>query len=331
MPTRSRILIKVSRFRIGLLILAAGLLFPPKSLVGQQRASTDFEPEVGSPAFPPGEGPLVLVDEAHHNFHTIGPTTGYDDQHQPVTIAGRYGPFAELLRRDGYVVVPLETGLSRSSLQGADVLVIANALAESNVVDWSLPNPSAFSEEEVSAVEKWVREGGALLLIADHQPWPAAAARLAERFGLLFNNGYTETFRFRRTDETLREHPITRGRGASEQIDSVMSFSGQAFRIAPGRAGDSLLVIGDYATLVLHWDPFEEETDRVPRIRADGMLQGAALSFGAGRVAVFGEAAMFTAQVDDDSPFGMNHPEAPQNAQFVLNVMHWLTGVLPSK
>jgi len=51
--------------------------------------------------------------------------------------------------------------------------------------------------------------------------------------------------------------------------------------------------------------------------------------FGAGRVAAFGEAAMFTAQVDEDGPMGMNHPEAPQNAQFVLNVLHWLTGVLP--
>ncbi len=301
----------------------------PDALVAQQRPATDFEFSVGSPAFPLGEGPVVLVDEAHHNFHTIGPTTGYDDDHQPVTVEGRYGPFAQLLRRDGYVVEPLKSRISRSNLQGADVLVIANALAESNVVDWSLPNPSAFDEEEVAAAEEWVREGGALLLIADHQPWPAAASELAERFGLIFNNGYTETFRFRRADSSLRGHPITRGRTPSEQIDSVMTFSGQAFRVAPGTTASPLLVIGDQSMLVLHWDPFEEETDRVPRIRADGMLQGAALSFGRGRVAAFGEAAMFTAQVSEEGLFGMNHPEAPQNAQFVLNVLHWLTGVLP--
>jgi len=36
---------------------------------------------------------------------------------------------------------------------------------------------------------------------------------------------------------------------------------------------------------------------------------------------------MFTAQVDEEGPMGMNHPEARQNAQFVLNVLHWLTGV----
>ena len=48
-------------------------------------------------------------------------------------------------------------------------------------------------------------------------------------------------------------------------------------------------------------------------------------------MAAFGEATMFTAQVDEDGPMGMNHPEAPQNAQFVLNVLHWLTGALPEQ
>jgi len=47
-------------------------------------------------------------------------------------------------------------------------------------------------------------------------------------------------------------------------------------------------------------------------------------------VAVFGEAAMFTAQLAGPArmPMGMNHPLAKQNAQFALNVMHWLSGML---
>jgi hypothetical protein len=40
--------------------------------------------------------------------------------------------------------------------------------------------------------------------------------------------------------------------------------------------------------------------------------------YGSGRVAVIGEAAIFSAQV----------PEASRNAQFLLNVVHWLTGLL---
>jgi hypothetical protein len=270
----------------------------------------------------------VLIDEGHHNFHTLGPTTDYDDAHRQVTIPGRYGPFAELLRRDGYVVRSLRSPFRRAAFADAQVLVIANALAEANVDDWRLPNPSAFADDEIEAIVTWVRAGGALLLIADHQPWPAAAARLAERFGLLFYNGFTDRLQFRREIGSLQDHPITQGRGLAEQIDFVLTFGGQAFRFAGDVTGDPLLIIPPNTTLVLHWDPFLDLTDKVPRIRADGMLQGAAVRFGAGRVAAFGEAAMFTAQVDEEGPMGMNHPEAPQNAQFVLNVLHWLTGVL---
>ncbi len=41
---------------------------------------------------------------------------------------------------------------------------------------------------------------------------------------------------------------------------------------------------------------------------------------------------MFTAQVyfheDELFRMGLNHPDAGQNAQFVLNVLHWLSGLL---
>jgi len=54
------------------------------------------------------------------------------------------------------------------------------------------------------------------------------------------------------------------------------------------------------------------------------------MKFGKGRLAVFGEAAMFTAQVSGNSKrkMGMNHPAAKQNAQFFLNVIHWLDGLI---
>jgi hypothetical protein len=47
-------------------------------------------------------------------------------------------------------------------------------------------------------------------------------------------------------------------------------------------------------------------------------------------VAFFGEAAMFSAQVSGPQrlPMGMNAPLAEQNAQFVLNVLRWLVGVI---
>ena len=72
---------------------------------------------------------------------------------------------------------------------------------------------------------------------------------------------------------------------------------------------------------------FSVDTRRMP---VGGWLQGAVMRLGSGRAAFFGEAAMFSAQVVDTErrPMGMNAPGAEQNSQFVLNVMHWLSGVL---
>ncbi len=132
---------------------------------------------------------------------------------------------------------------------------------------------------------------------------------------------------FRRTDASLASHPVTEGRDPREQVDSVATFMGQAFRV-PDHAAQ-LMTLSSPTVLLLPeraWE-FSEKT---PRIRADHMAQGALLTHGKGRVAVFGEAAMFSAQVDGRrrSPMGMNAPAAAQNPQFLLNVMHWLTDLL---
>jgi hypothetical protein len=58
----------------------------------------------------------------------------------------------------------------------------------------------------------------------------------------------------------------------------------------------------------------------------------AVLTHGRGRIAVFGEAAMFSAQVSGSQrrPMGMNASNALQNPQFLLNTMHWLARILPN-
>lgn len=284
----------------------------------QQVADTSFEPPIPSPAYRPGRGPVVLLDEAHFNFHTA---------------EGRYQPFSELLRRDGYVVKASRLKFSRASLRGGQILVIANPLAERNRTDWSLPTPSAFSEEEVEAVRVWVKGGGSLLLIADHMPFPGAAGTLAQAFGIRFSNGYARDEQgqgpmlFKLADGSLRDHQITRGRADAERVTSVATFTGSAFQ-AEGDV-QPLLVLGpsvsSYMTSVAG-----QFTDETPRIPVGGWYQGAVIRFGKGRVGVFGEAAMFSAQLagPNRSPMGMNAPVAAQNPQFLLNVMHWLSGRL---
>ena len=75
---------------------------------------------------------------------------------------------------------------------------------------------------------------------------------------------------------------------------------------------------------------FDETT---PRVSVAGWYQGATQTVGRGRVAVFGEAAQFTAQYVPQRRmwFGLQAPGAEQNQQFLLNVMHWLSGVLAAE
>jgi len=262
-------------------------------IAGPQVADTSFRPPIERPAYAAGQGPAVLVDEAHSNYHAV---------------TGRYAPFAELLRRDGYVVNGSAVRFSPAALAAGDVLVAANAVAV----------PAA---DEVAAVRDWVAGGGSLLLIADHKPFNTGAKALGAAFGVRFADDAAvdrndRNFRLvvRRSDRTLKEHAITRG------IDSVTTFYGCSFQL--DAAGQPLLEFGPSV--------YVRQRTGVSSTSLQGHLQGAVLQVGRGRVAAFGEAAMFTAQIADldRHAMGMNAPIARQNPQFLLNVMHWLTGVI---
>ena len=116
--------------------------------------------------------------------------------------------------------------------------------------DWApLPTLSAFTEAEVAAVEQWVRSGGSLLLIADHMPLAGHAEALAAAFGIRFQNGFAQDAKgngqmtFRRSDGSLPASVIADGRGTAERVDSVMTFTGQAFRLDPAVKAEPLLVL----------------------------------------------------------------------------------------
>jgi hypothetical protein len=291
------------------------------SAQNSQLGDTDWAPVMAEPAYARDEGPVVLVDAAHGNFHTID---------------GRYAAFAKLLALDGFRVKSADTLVTPELLATARIYVIANAIHGGDDAEWSLPTPSAFSEEEIDAIVAWVAGGGSLLLIADHMPFPGATEALAERFGILFVNGFTfdasgdnGKLAFTRTAGSLANHAITEGRFAAERVSSVTSFTGQAFRYV----GDvqPLMTMPDDWVVLLPSEAWEFGPD-TPSISARGLIQGAVLHHGAGRVAVFGEAAMFTAQTSVRDgvarQMGMNHPDAAENPQFLLNVLHWLAGLL---
>ncbi len=284
----------------------------------QQVSDTAFSPPVPSPMYKTGSGPVILLDEAHFNFHTAD---------------GRYQPFAALLRRDGYTVTPSKSAFSDASLKAGKILVVANALAEKNKDEWILPTPVAFTASEVDAVQSWVKKGGSLLLIVDHMPFPGAAENLAKGFGITFSNGYAidpsvqGPMVFKLADGSLKTHAILNGRNDSEKVDAVATFTGSAFQ-APSDA-KPLFVLGNSVVSAITTTA-GQITSETPRVPVNGWYQGAVMHFGKGRVAVFGEAAMFSAQLSgpNKNPMGMNAPIASKNPQFLLNVMHWLSGKL---
>jgi hypothetical protein len=301
-------------------ILCLMLVLATLQSFGQQVADTLFQYDIPKPRYAGEKGPLILLDEAHHNFHTT---------------TGRFRPFVKLLRQDGYRVTGSTSPFSREVLKPARILVIANALHASNEEEWTLPTPSAFTDEEIEAVVSWVKSGGSLFLIADHMPFPGSSEKLAARFGFTFYNG----FAFRKGGETgaggalrvpdiftpgngLIEGPVTRGSVAGERVTSLRTFTGQAFDV-PQDAKPIVVLDDRYELLMCRtaWQ-FNENTTTRP---AAGLAQGASLEFGKGRLVVFGEAAMFSAQMQGNKTrMGMNAPDAKQNPQFLLNVIHWL-------
>ena len=333
------------------LIIAASILF--SAIHAQQIADPNFDAKVTHPAYTKN-GPKVLFDEAHNNFHTA---------------SGRYKPFADLITNDGYQVTPNQQKFSAETLKGYDILVISNALGapRMNMPDASSP---AFTDAECDAVRDWVKAGGSLLLIADHAPMGAANQILAQRFGVNMRSAYTsdsvnydkETGNqgfivFTRDNGLLMDHSITKGRDASERINRVITFTGQSIKGPDGSA--VLLKLADTAKDV----PPPSQADiqaaierarqgagsQVPPglslppgstavrvqlpensgISAAGRAQGIAFGFGSGRAVVLGEAAMLSAQLGGPNhmPFGMNRPGI-DNRQLALNIVHWLSGLL---
>jgi hypothetical protein len=297
-------------------LFALLLLLAPVSL-GQQMADSEFNTSVENPAYSKN-GPRVLFDEAHHNFHTTD---------------GRYKPFVDLLMNDGYQVIRNRKTFSKQALDSFKVLVIANALGAEEMDDEG-SDQSAFTETEIQVVYDWVKGGGALLLIADHAPFGSAASALGTKLGVDMSKGYTfdkanslegrpSFLVFSRDNKLLGPHPIIEGRNEKERVSKVLSFTGQSLK-GPDDSF-SILKLAETAQDSPNGDP-------KTLVSAAGRAQAVALKVGKGRVVVHGEAAMLSAQIAGAEKFkmGMNF-EGYDNKQYALNLVHWLSGLLKEK
>lgn len=292
---------KQKHFLTAMMTLATALC------IGQQVSDTAFTYVNPNPRFASGKGPVVWLDEAHYNFHTLD---------------GRYISFGKVVAGDGYRLGPNRQPFSEQSLVNCRILVIANALDSLSNTRWTVPNRSAFSPEEISAVKNWVKNGGRLFLIADHMPFAGSAQDLARAFDVemlncfAMDNRRRAPERFYKSNQTLINCPLTRN------IDTIVTFTGSAFRL-PEKA-QPVLALQNYT--ILQPGTAWQFTETTPYSDSEGLCQLGYLSYGRGKVVVSGEAAMFSAQLSGPNqiPFGMNQAEARQNAQLLLQIMEWL-------
>jgi hypothetical protein len=275
--------------------------------VGQQ-ADPDFDVSVQHPAFNAASGPQIFFDIGHRNWHTPD---------------GRYQPLTDLLQHDGYRVAGSGAIFSTASLAPVHLVVIANAMGPDGH-----EGRAAFTADEVSAIVEWVRQGGSLLLIADHAPFGYAARDLAAGFGVTMYAAFArddqnhfgwdnERLLFSRANGLLAACALTEGRNAGERVTTVVTFTGQSLSVPPGAI--PVLRMGD--------DSYDWRS-RSDRSSARGHAQGIAMTFGKGRVVMLGEAALLSAQVDPlGIRMGMNKP-GNDDKQFAVNIFHWLSGIL---
>jgi hypothetical protein len=264
---------------------------------------------------------VVAFDEGHFNVHSL---------QTPYKVLG------EVASELGFVPSPHTGQFSAASLEGVRILVAccARATATGPLADQGRP---AHRDEELDALEQWVREGGALLLVIDHYPIGGANAALAARFGVDVLNGRTEDSALREGDvagsvagpdgvgtvavqggalvfdreqKRIGDHPITCGRNVRERINRVGTFGGASLRAFTGST--PLLLFSDRSIDVVGPDTIARS--------AFGRNQGLALTYDRGRVVVLGEAAML---------FNFEQPTL-QNRQFAVNVLRWLAGQLPA-
>jgi len=211
--------------------------------------------------------------------------------------------------------------------------VIVSALGADREINPEAAGNPAFTEQECDVVKDWVRRGGSLLLITDHEPTGAAARNLAKRFGLEMSNGTTMDsapdnhmkgcngcLRFTRENGLLGDHPLTRGRDSSELIRGIENGVGQSLK---GPAGST--------TFLKLADTAYDELPGGKSISATGRGQGIAFKFGKGRVVVLGEAAMLAGEGPRPGQkfrrWWLDYPGI-DNRQLALNILHWLSGLL---
>lgn len=265
-----------------------------------------------------GKGPIIYFDQAHLNRFRI---------------TDRFKPIADMLSGDGYQVKSYFQPFTDKGLKTGKILVMANAVAPS-VNGWRVDSAQAITREELVALKNWVTEGGRLLLIADEMPYPSRIKTVAEAFGFEFQNNMVRDTSAREMGDifseglkSLGKHVIFEGRNDNEIVDQVVTFGGCAIK-APEKAKPLLTYDNRFVAFYPKYpNQIESSTEQHS---AEGLLMGATLDYGSGKIVVLGDIHLMCALKHGRTgqKAGMNHKYATKNALFVMNMFHWLDGFI---
>lgn len=277
----------------------------------QQQPDTTFTFQIEKPLFS-SKHPVIGIDQMHNNLHTKG---------------GGFAPFAKLAEMDGFKVIEFS---SYDQLENIDVLIIANPIHPKNQGNWTKPTYSAFEDEEIQRIKEWVYNGGSLLLIADHMPFAGAANKLANTFGFNYCDGFAQLSERQNNQDVFSiDNNRLNLEGLSDDklaLESITTFTGSAFTY-PEKASVVLRFLENDRCLIPEtaWQ-FNKETETTT---LKGFAQGAIMPTGHGKIAIFGEAAMFTAQTFTQNgnifTVGFNSPLAKNNILFIRSLLDWIT------
>lgn len=290
-----------------------------------------------------GQEPASSTESVAKSSLSDDQTILYDFAHNNVDDPVTFDLLSKWLGPHGYRVRKNNASFDEKKLGFVDILVIKNAIADANRERWSLPTASAFTLPELEVLDRWVRRGGSLVVVADHMPVAGAATDLLSRFGVETSNGFAVNakaldgyepsdvmkaayLKFRRDDGSIIRHAINDGSLRSQRIDLLTTHVGSAFRLP--EQGEPLLKLGpDIISLVpeVSWE-FDGSTTRID---VTGWLQAGVIRIGRGRVAVLGDSQLLAVPWPKSAN---GEPEtygaAEDNLRFTLNLFYWLSGRL---
>ena len=287
-------------------------LFSSYCLQAQMINDPSFDSKVLQPFYKNAQGPKVLIDGGHHNFFIQ---------------RSLMNPFIDLVKSDGYNPQIDSLPITKKHLSTYDIVVLNPAYPFDYGTKKELGDLKAYSKEEIDHIYNYVNKGGSLLILTEKSPMINAMEPLLNKFGITATYGTIadtlhqdkqfgkNVIHYSKENGMLTvNHPILKGRNASEEINHIVMITGSAFK---GKDYINILPTSSAAQMgnAGVFTPVEQ-----------GSSVGLAGKVGKGKLVILSDTEIFIAMLfgKDKVKVGMQMPNYDLK-QFALNIMHWLS------